>query len=340
MNNEDRGTVKHAPLTGALIACLLFACSDSTDQGAETEAAGSGSTSTSANTGIGNAPASAGNVAIGGSDSPTTSRGPLSGTGGSPMAPTRTITAGASAGMSAIPASGSAAITSSAGAAGNAAGTGGSAGEMSTAGTGSEMPVDLGEGDGSDVITLGDSWMAGIAPALQRVSGQSYRNYSAGGAPLLEGGAGRGNIPAQYMAAKMENADIKSVVLTAGGIDLTQGSAGEDNEAVRTALEELFAEFGADGVKDIVYFSYSRGSSESVQNTFIAMQTEVCAAVTPARCHFIDSDTIIDRMLADGIHPTSQGSTALAEAAYKLMMEAASAAEAAKRLLHCTRTRS
>jgi hypothetical protein len=185
----------------------------------------------------------------------------------------------------------------------------------------SAMPADLGKGDGSDVIAIGDSWMAGIAPALQRVSGQPYRNYSAGGAPLLVGGAGRGNIPAQYMAAQMENADIKTVVLTAGGIDLSQGSAGDENQAVRMALEELFAKFGTDGVQDIVYFSYSRGTSESVQNTFIAMQTEVCTAVAPARCHFIDSDTIIDRMLADGIHPTSQGSTALAEAAYKLMME-------------------
>lgn len=38
-----------------------------------------------------------------------------------------------------------------------------------------------GMGDGSDVIMIGDSWMAGIAPPLVDVSGQPYRNHSVGG---------------------------------------------------------------------------------------------------------------------------------------------------------------
>ena len=39
------------------------------------------------------------------------------------------------------------------------------------------------------------------------------------------------------------------------------------------------------------------------------------------RCHFIDADTIINRMLADGIHPTREGSRKIAEATFKLMEE-------------------
>ena len=39
------------------------------------------------------------------------------------------------------------------------------------------------------------------------------------------------------------------------------------------------------------------------------------------RCSFIDADEIIDRMLADGIHTTREGSRKIAEATFKLMQD-------------------
>lgn len=185
---------------------------------------------------------------------------------------------------------------------------------------------DLGMGDGSDVITLGDSWMAGIAPNLIDVSGQPYRNHSAGGTPLLQetaGSGGRQIIPDQYEDAKMENPDIKTVVLTAGGIDLAEGPGlgAEGNVKIEEALTTLFAQMGADGVRDIVYYSYSRATSEQAIQALADVQIKACSAATPVRCHFIDADEIIMRMLGDAIHPTAEGSRKLAEAAFKLMTD-------------------
>jgi lysophospholipase L1-like esterase len=187
--------------------------------------------------------------------------------------------------------------------------------------------ADLGKGDGKDVIELGDSWMAGIAPQLNMVSGQPYRNYSAGGVPILmetAGAGGRSTIPKQYAKAKMADPDIKTVVMTAGGIDLNEGPGrgAEGNAKIAKALMDLWTEMAADGVKDIVYYTYSRASGEAAIMALAETQMKACSA-PPAglRCHFIDADTIIDRMLADGIHPTREGSKKIAEATLKLMEE-------------------
>jgi hypothetical protein len=173
---------------------------------------------------------------------------------------------------------------------------------------------------------MGDSWMAGIAPNLIDVSGQPYRNYSAGGTPLLQETAGTGGrqiIPDQYERAKMDNPDIKTVVLTAGGIDLAEGPGlgAEGATKIEMALTTFFAQFEADGVKDIVYYSYSRATSEQAIQTLADAQIKVCSAQTVVRCHFIDADEIIMRMLGDAIHPTAMGSRMLAEKAYAVMKE-------------------
>jgi hypothetical protein len=75
-------------------------------------------------------------------------------------------------------------------------------------------------------------------------------------------------------------------------------------------------------VRDVIYFSYSRASGADAIMALMETQMKVCtAAPAPLRCHFVDSDTIIDRMLADGIHPTAAGSKMLAETAFKLMSD-------------------
>jgi hypothetical protein len=206
--------------------------------------------------------------------------------------------------------------------AGAAGATTAAAGTSASAPDGSH--ADLGKGDGSDVITIGDSWMAGIAPALRTVSGQMYRDYSVGGAPLLQetaGSGGRKTIVQQYEAALMANPTIKTVVATAGGIDTLEGpgQGAEGNMKLLAELKKLFEKMAADGVEDIVYYAYSRSQGDSIEMLW-KTQMSACAD-SPVRCHLIDSDTIIMGMLGDGIHPTQMGSMDLAAAAFKMMTD-------------------
>jgi len=129
---------------------------------------------------------------------------------------------------------------------------------------------DLGKGNGTDVITIGDSWMSydnntGIQDSLRRLSGQPYRQYGAGGTQLLDG-----EIPGQYARAKQENANIKTVIMTGGGNDLLRSNARADLatagpfarmriDQIANRLVALWTEMSKDGVRDIIYVFYSRG---------------------------------------------------------------------------------
>src|SRR5207248_1465446 len=111
--------------------------------------------------------------------------------------------------------------TGASGTGGTGAGAGGSGG--GSGGAPAEMHMDLGKGDGSDVITIGDSWMnlifTGIEPSLDSVSGQHYRHYAVPGTLVLNE-----QIPGQYESAKQANPAIKTVVMTGGGNDILTSS--------------------------------------------------------------------------------------------------------------------
>jgi hypothetical protein len=225
-------------------------------------------------------------------------------------------------------------MSAAAGAAGGA--TAGAAGGAATAGTGGATPamrMDLGKGDGSDVITIGDSWMSyivnggGIEAGLLAASGQRYRTYGVAGTMLLDE-----VIPRQYASAKRADPDIKTVVMTGGGNDLLlTGMSGAGCNAgcmstidkVGARLGELWKEMSADGVQDVVYFEYSRGGTNGPAVEYgIGKVREACDAVPPPlRCHLIDSDTIIMMELLDGVHPTPSGCTKLGKAGFDLMVK-------------------
>jgi hypothetical protein len=255
---------------------------------------------------------------------------------------------GAAGSSSVAGATGAAGSTGVAGASGAAGAMSGAAGMPGTAGMGGStagamamagapaagaaaMPrEDLGKGDGSDVIAIGDSWMlltfSGIQTSLVRLSGQPYRTYGIPGTRLLDG-----VIPSQYASAKRTDPDIKTVVMTGGGNDILLTGAGNDRatagpntrrqiDMVADRLTMMWAEMGMDGVKDIVYIEYSRGGgSEAAVNYATEKIKPLCDAVTPARCHWIDSDVYIMMQLADGIHPTSAGCDKIAMGIIDLM---------------------
>jgi hypothetical protein len=208
--------------------------------------------------------------------------------------------------------------------------------------------ADLGQGDGKDVITIGDSWMSsgptlGIQSSLEKVSMRDFRTYGVGGTKLLSAVLEMPPIPDQYKAAKTEDPDIKTVIMTGGGNDILQEILGDcvdsafdmtatcknQIDKVAARLSTFWAEMAADGVQDVVIVGYSRkvnplfifGTvSKSVE--YSAMKIDpLCAAVpAPLRCHSFDSDKAVPNlMFSDGIHPDAAGFDALGAAIWELM---------------------
>jgi hypothetical protein len=209
---------------------------------------------------------------------------------------------------------------------------------MGAAGTsGSEAPprADLGEGDGSDVITIGDSWMSlganGIQQSLVEVSGQDYRTYGVGGTRLLNE-----QIPGHYASAKRENPDIKTVVMTGGGNDIIQVPGLRDDCAnggmqcamvtgqILDKLTEMWTEMAMDGVQDVIYVQYSNPEGENV--TFEkadgdGVPKRCQEAPAPLRCHRLETLDIVMGDIPDGIHPSAAGYDRIGEAVYKMMVD-------------------
>jgi hypothetical protein len=151
-------------------------------------------------------------------------------------------------------------------------GMGGSGGmEMMTGGMGGDGAPDKGMGDGSDVITIGDSFMnlnqsEGTQYSLEKVSGRDYRNYGYPGTQLLNGA-----IPGQFDSAVIENPNIKTVVISAGGNDILLGmitctfnwteACNEQVRRVAAAHTEFRQEMGAMGVEDVIWVHYGYSTS-------------------------------------------------------------------------------
>lgn len=202
--------------------------------------------------------------------------------------------------------------------------------------------ADLGQGDGKDVITIGDSWMSysateGIQNSLEKASMRDYRNFGVSGKKLLDE-----VIPNQYKTAKMQDPDIKTVIMTGGGNDILQdvgvlltcndGAIDMDPtckariDQVAARLVTFWAEMAADGVQDVVVIGYSRKADlfgslkKSVDYSSVKIDPLCAAAPAPLRCHSFDSDKAVPNLaLRDDIHPDSAGYDAIGAALWELM---------------------
>jgi lysophospholipase L1-like esterase len=254
-----------------------------------------------------------------------------------------TATAGAAAvggaGSSAMSMAGRAADTDDAGvepvdASMPMAGTG-----ATTAGTGATQPpmmrADLGKGDGSDVITIGDSWMnlgtTGIQQSLLKASGQRYRTYGRGGTRLLDD-----VIPNQYETAKRADPDIKTVVMTGGGNDIIQVPGLRDDctamgmrcqmvmQQIADRLTKLWDEMSADGVQDVVYVQYANPEGQNVDFALAngdGVKKRCESVKPPMRCHRLETLDIVMGDIPDGIHPSGAAFDRLGQAVFKLMTD-------------------
>lgn len=211
---------------------------------------------------------------------------------------------------------------------GSSGGTGGTAGTPTTG-------DDLGVGDGSDVVTIGDSWMANtlgtgnaIEGALDRL-GTDYRHYGQQGARLLRDGFLLRVIPAipkQFDEALDDGADIKTVIMTGGGNDvLLESDLVEDCQVdgpdceerlleIKEGLEGLWADMAAAGVRDVLYIGYSSDAGTAgsqATNVFENGVADSCAEA-PLRCHVIDSTSLVLGEFQDSVHPNQAANNRMA----------------------------
>jgi hypothetical protein len=211
--------------------------------------------------------------------------------------------------------------------------TGGEPAAMADAGSGDAaapepMRMDLGEGDGSDVITIGDSWMdyllggGGIEGGLSR-AGKNYRNYSLSGTQFLNG-----VIPRQYQTAKSRDPNIATVIMTGGGNDILLGGYNCDTAAgceeyvndLIAGLDELWTEMSNDGVTDVIYINYSRDAGSTPDDTAPMDRPVPQICVTgPIHCHSMQTTDLVMGDLLDGIHPTRAANDRIAAAVIELM---------------------
>ena len=105
--------------------------------------------------------------------------------------------------------------------------------------------------------------------------------------------------------------------MTAGGCGAGCKSTIDDV----TQASKMWDEMAADGVQDVVYIEYSRGGGNADGVNYANEVIPPVCAAAPVRCHFIDSDLIINMELLDGVHPTASGCTKLGKATYDLMVE-------------------
>jgi hypothetical protein len=173
--------------------------------------------------------------------------------------------------------------------------------------------MDLGVGDGSDVVTIGDSWMSysinggGIEGALSR-AGKRYRNYGVAGTQLLNG-----QIPGQYDRAKRANPNIATVIMTGGGNDImfsggcsTPAACEQSLMRLVAGLNELWTKMADDGVKDVVYIRYAQGAGTTPTSSLPTTPPPPPAICLTGRitCHSVDTTMAVMGQLVDGIHPT------------------------------------
>jgi hypothetical protein len=223
----------------------------------------------------------------------------------------------------------------------------GSGGRAAAGGGGSASPsvIDYGEGDGSDVVLMGDSWMTntlqtegtggGIAPALLAVSGKSYRINAVQGVMLLKDDSFGKAIPTQYADARATNPKIATVIMTGGGNDFIQGSSSLQSACetggdactqvvaqIVMALDQLWSQMAEDGVHDVVYIQYPVYAVPEVSplvQRLRDMPPPVCSS-TRIRCHIFPTAVALSDLAADGIHPLESTNMGIATAVHELMI--------------------
>jgi lysophospholipase L1-like esterase len=183
--------------------------------------------------------------------------------------------------------------------------------------------MDLGKGDGSDVVTIGDSWMTmyggGIEGGLDR-QGTRYRHFGVPGTTLIDG-----DIPAQW---ERSGKKASTVIMTGGGNDIMFSGGCNTAEAcemsvarIQAALNELWTKMADEGVKDVIYVNYSKDAGTAPQGTRPTTPPPPVPICTTGRinCYSLATTDLVMGELPDGIHPSGAAHTRIGAALMELM---------------------
>jgi lysophospholipase L1-like esterase len=198
--------------------------------------------------------------------------------------------------------------------------------------------------NGNDVMVIGDSYFAlsgEIVRALENEARNAgvlgandrFRNNPVSGATLANNG-----IPSQYRNG-INSGKVKYVIMDGGGNDCLQGwTPAPYNESTpfiknaTNAVTDLLKQMKADGVVKVFYLFYPNpnGDLNGLKGKLDAlrpiMQSTVANAPAKPETYFFDirpawDGHLSEYTLSDGIHPTTAGSVATAQAMWAEMQK-------------------
>jgi hypothetical protein len=216
-----------------------------------------------------------------------------------------------------------------------------------TACGGDKSPDYVQSADNNQVITLGDSIFDlsdELQGNLEAYAGQTFRKYTLSGAQLYNSGIGVEPVVEQYAQAKLDDSDIRTIVMDGGGNDIlipaiiqfdpfnckTQWyQFGKLSAKCRHFIDDLYVEgvdllndMDDDGVENIIYlgYYYTKNALLPLKSLKQAVDygdnvlANACANST-VNCTFVDPRAVINKrdIVFDGIHPASSGSKKLAD---------------------------
>jgi lysophospholipase L1-like esterase len=198
---------------------------------------------------------------------------------------------------------------------------------------------------GSEVLVIGESFIATsheITRFLEQHarnagivnSNDSFRDNSVSGT-RLSGGTSP-NIPQQYKNA-IQQGPVKYVIMDGGGNDCLQsgGSATANNPELQNAVnaaQTLLNQMNNDGVVKVIYFFYPEpqggffGDLKAKLDVLRPMIQNVVTSTNNPNCYWLDLRPVFEGhysqyITSDGIHPTSSGCAATADAIWNTIQQ-------------------
>mgnify|MGYP000382550987 CR=1 FL=1 len=189
--------------------------------------------------------------------------------------------------------------------------------------------------DRNEIITVGDSIfdLSGeLQLFLEQEAGETFRNYTQNGAKIA-------GIIQQYEDAKVDDANIETIVMDAAGNDILIPAILFDPQRCKTRwyrrnlsskckafIDDLYVDgvnmlnnMDADGVSNVIYLGYyhTTGNQSNLVQAVDYGDVKLDQACTnsTANCTFVDprSSIVAADVKSDGIHPTTSGSQKLAD---------------------------
>lgn len=189
------------------------------------------------------------------------------------------------------------------------------------------------------VVMIGDSIFAmsgEIKKQLEELSGETYRSYYIVGAEVTRGMVQ--SIPSQYGEAKADGS-IRTVIMDgSGNVVMISGPTTCSGTTVSSAcksmlqtevydvLDKLFGQMRTDGVQNIIYLSYYHTSDATTTAVIDYGAEKMSALCAKNGVFYIDPRSAFEGreaelILQDGLHPTAEGSTMLADMIWDVMVQ-------------------